>query len=583
MQACSILTLIASMFYLCCVSDSHAAEIQGEVKLHKPQPAIRRPTSMSWGPDDSTLYITNPRTGSLSILNIQTGESQEVHIGGEPLVVRKIQNGEKLAVLDAATDSVRFLSTEPLAILPESCFVGRGVSDLTISPDGTILAASSIWDRKVSFISIKETPVSLRTLSLAYEPGTLCFHPNGEYLLALDAFGGQITVIEIEIGLSVCEETLQGHQLRGCQFLSDHSLMIAHQILHYDSPTTGDNIAAGLVIENVFQELNFEFENQVSLTPRLITELGVPSHGAADPGDLLILSDDKRWMTFAGVNEVGILNEYGVLQDRLDVGSHPVALVASADEDHIYCLNQFSETVSVIDAHSQTVINEWSLGPPANPSPSDRGEELFFDGHMSRFGWFSCQSCHVRGHTNGLLADTFGDGTAGAPKRVLSLLGGRDNNPWAWNGSMRSLHDQVLKSGDTSMRGPGFSAKEANDLVAYLHRLKSPPPYQPAQSSEDQALISQGKHLFYELGCVQCHVPPLTYTSDSVYDVGIEDEHGARKFNPPTLIGAGYRRSFFHDGRAKSLRDVFTEYGHQLDKSLSEEDLQALVRFIESL
>ena len=56
----------------------------------------------------------------------------------------------------------------------------------------------------------------------------------------------------------------------------------------------------------------------------------------------------------------------------------------------------------------------WRRGMTA----ADRGERLFFDGRLSHDGWLSCQSCHTDGHTNNALADTLGDGSFGAAKRL---------------------------------------------------------------------------------------------------------------------------------------------------------------------
>jgi cytochrome c peroxidase len=86
-----------------------------------------------------------------------------------------------------------------------------------------------------------------------------------------------------------------------------------------------------------------------------------------------------------------------------------------------------------------------------------------------------------------------------------------------------------------------------------------------------------------ELDCKRCHVPPLTYTSQDAYDVGLADAAGNRKFNPPSLRGVGHGPAYFHDNRASSLEDVFEVYGHQLDKPLSVNEQRSLLRFLRSL
>ena len=66
------------------------------------------------------------------------------------------------------------------------------------------------------------------------------------------------------------------------------------------------------------------------------------------------------------------------------------------------------------------------------------GKKLFYDPVLSADSSISCASCHPDGHSNGLLVDTTSDGTLGTPKRVLSLLGTRDNTPLADTARPRS-------------------------------------------------------------------------------------------------------------------------------------------------
>lgn len=223
-----------------------------------------------------------------------------------------------------------------------------------------------------------------------------------------------------------------------------------------------------------------------------------------------------------------------------------------------------------------------TLGPTPDLGPAERGEQLFFSARLSHASWFSCHSCHVDGHTNGGRSDTFGDDTEGAPKRVLSLLGVGETGPWGWNGKKTTLSRQIHQSAASTMRGRGLTDKSVTDLAAFLKTLRPPPPYQPATTSADKALVKDGRRLFESLSCTDCHTGTIL-TSADVYDVGLVDERGLRKFNPPTLRGVGYRENLFHDKRASSLEDVFAKFEHQLDRKLSDTELKSLLRYLRSL
>lgn len=550
-----------------------------------PEKRWRRPQAMCHL-DNERVAIANSRGNSISIVNVMTGQLAEFLIGDSPQDVIWLQHRQQLGIVTSENNNFLLATLHQDRLTIERRFpLGRGAARLAVSGDESLIAVSSIWDREVALISVADTLQVRARCQLPFEPKLVCFSADQHILLALDAFAGQMAAINVDDATILGRTELLGHHFGGVILTGKDRFVVTHQILHADAATTGDNIAAGRVIENVAQEilLTREDTQHIKLEPQVIRELGVPSHGAADPTDLAVLADDMRAVALEGVDEVALITAFGLVQKRISVGNRPVDLLSAAQGKELYVLNFFSESISVIDLVAQAVVRTISLGPTPTPNAQERGAELFFDGHLSRFGWFSCQSCHVGGHTNGQLSDTFGDNSAGAPKRVLSLLGGRDNNPWAWNGSMRSLHDQVFKSGETTMRGPGFSARETNSLVAYLHTLEKPPVFRPARDDADQVLIEQGRQVFQTIGCAKCHVPPLTYTSDTVYDVGLIDEHGQRKFNPPSLNGVGYRRAFFHDGRAKRLTDVFIEYGHQLNDALTQDELKALLRFLESL
>jgi cytochrome c peroxidase len=117
-----------------------------------------------------------------------------------------------------------------------------------------------------------------------------------------------------------------------------------------------------------------------------------------------------------------------------------------------------------------------------------------------------------------------------------------------------------------------------------LHTLPLPPPLEPKPRDEvDRQRLERGLALFAAWNCGECHVGPLTYTSQGSYDVGLRDERGLAKFNPPSLRGVGHGAAFFHDNRAQTLDEGFRVYGHRVPDNATDADFDALVRFLRSL
>ena len=206
---------------------------------------------------------------------------------------------------------------------------------------------------------------------------------------------------------------------------------------------------------------------------------------------------------------------------------------------------------------------------------------LFYDARLSFESWYSCHSCHPDGHSNGRLNDNFSDGSFGTPKRVLSLLGVKDTGPWAWNGRMPDLETQVHTSVKGTMQGRPPTAEQVRDLTAFLRALSPPPSLAKARGKIDVEALQRGRKVFARQKCAACHVPP-TYTSPKAYDVGLRDEAGETKFNPPSLRGLSQAGPYFHDNRAATLEEVFVRFRHQLSGELSAQELQDLLEFLQS-
>ncbi len=267
----------------------------------------------------------------------------------------------------------------------------------------------------------------------------------------------------------------------------------------------------------------------------------------------------------------------------MHVERRPTAVAADAESKFVFVANTFDDTISIVSLEEREEIDTISLGKQPTLSLADRGERLFYNALLSHDGWMSCNSCHADGHTNGLLNDNLSDGSFGAPKRVLSLLGHSNTAPFAWSGSAPTLKEQINNSLTKTMQADEPPTDEqVAALAAYVETLEAPPSIDTVRGVLNQKSVERGRALFNKLECANCHAAP-TYTTPDTYDVGLDDKQGNRKFNPPSLIGVGQRGPYFHDSRATSLEAVFSEYKHQLGKELEPSELGELISFLRSL
>jgi mono/diheme cytochrome c family protein len=304
--------------------------------------------------------------------------------------------------------------------------------------------------------------------------------------------------------------------------------------------------------------------------------------GAADPAGLAV-AGGRVIVALAGAGEVAFGSEHGSDWSRLAAGRRPTAIAIAGGR--AFVADTFGDAIHVLDIEKREEIAAISLGVMPPLSAVERGELLFFDGRLRFFddrlsveGWMSCHSCHSDGHTNGLRSDTLGDGSYGAPKRIPTLRGVGATGPWTWNGSKARLEDQVRQSIQTTMHGQPTEQQVA-DLTAYLRSLPPPPARRGGPANE---AVRRGKAIFASRDCIRCHAPPA-YTTPRTYEVGLEDEMGKSAFNPPSLRGIGHGVAFFHDGRATSLEEVFTQHHHQIPADMPRKELDDLLAFLNSL
>ena len=92
-----------------------------------------------------------------------------------------------------------------------------------------------------------------------------------------------------------------------------------------------------------------------------------------------------------------------------------------------------------------------------------------------------------------MLNDNLSDGRFGDPKRVLSLLGISDTGPWAWNGQVKTLEEQVTNSIKQTMQGTLPETSDVAALVAYLKTIPSPPESTISLDKVEATRMQQGK------------------------------------------------------------------------------------------
>jgi YVTN family beta-propeller protein len=564
------------------------------------KPQLRRPVAMVLVEKEHLLLVANRRSGSVSLIDTRAARvvaeydvakqlSDLVAVPGGPHLIGLDEAAHRLIVLRRDGRKLEIVGRVKVAHTPV---------EVQVTADGSKAFVTSLWSRRLSVVDLSPLsqtelgnekamlPKVTKVIPLSFAPRKALLVRDDKRLIVADSFGSRLAIFDAAGDKLITTRSLPSHNIRGMATTPDgKKFLIAHQTLNNLSTTNRNDVHWGVLMTN---DLRWLVLDNVILPDRDMLDqghghpLGDSTSATGDPGEVAIARDGQVVVVLAGTGQVAIGREGDFDLQRIKVGQRPTAVTLSGDGQRAYIANTFSDSISIVDLGERKVTKTISLGTPPKLSLADRGEVLFYDARLSLDGWFSCNSCHVDGHTNGELNDNMSDGSFGASKRILTMRGVGRSGPWAWNGKAASLEGQIRNSARSTMQGPKLTDDQVKALAAYLRSLPPPPSLALATGEVDAASVARGKAVFARQECADCHEPPR-YTSADAFDVGLHDTKGNTRFNPPSLLGVSQGGPYFHDNRSGTLDEVFTKHRHQLHGKPTRQEIADLVEFLKTL
>ncbi|GAB6167377.1 hypothetical protein JCM19992_33770 [Thermostilla marina] len=270
-----------------------------------------------------------------------------------------------------------------------------------------------------------------------------------------------------------------------------------------------------------------------------------------------------------------------------------------------------SETSEAESAAEQPFEIQVPAGLPPVPVPDDNpmttekvelGNLLYFDPRMSKDGTISCATCHdpKKGWAEHTPTST-GIGKQVGGRNAPTVLNAAYAPAQFWDGRAASLEEQAvgpvanpIEMGNTlenmveTLKGiPGYvdrfekvfgtepTADGFAKAVAAFERtiLAGNSPYDRYQAGDESAMSEaavRGMNLFEEVGCADCHTPPL-FSSYEYYNAGVGmdkenpdigrkevtgDDADTGAFRVPSLRNVADTAPYFHDGSAATLEEA---------------------------
>ncbi len=585
---------------------SAAAPASGRMGQGRPAtPVDRSPTFLAISPDGARAFAVDSTSNTVSILDVQSRSVvAEIAVGARPVTAAPSPDGHLLYVACSwanAVDVVDLRQGKVVRSLP----VGDEPYGLAPSADGRRLSVVGSLSGTVSILDLASGDV-LSTTPVGDQPRFVAATARGDRLVVANGLSRSLSVIDATTGRETERRDLgRTSILRQVAVTRDGRWAFVASVVSHDE-TFSLQMERGWIHSNgvTAVDLATPGHRATILLDRLFA-------GAANPTGIALSADETRlYVTLSGVHELAIVDVAGLtrlaaaattaekvkaLEEDVEVlakqriarrvptgGLGPRGLVKVEATGEVWVANYFSDSVTVLDAETGALRATIPLGPPHDPSLWRRGELLFADARLTYQGWFTCVSCHQEDATvDGLAWDLPNDGLGNA-KSAKSLHDAYDTAPAMWSGVRANL-DAATAAGE---RFQGFLPVKENHeaLLEYLRNPERAPNPHRGRTPEAEA---RGKAIFTEAGCDVCHPAPR-YTDQKPHDVGLgtPDDYRSR-FDTPSLRETLRTGPWLHDGRARTLRSIFTDHNprdlHGRTRGLGAAELDYLLTFVRTL
>ena len=588
------------------------------------------PFNLAVSNDGKKLYVIAQDTDELIVVDTEKKKVlDKIKVGEHPHSVILDKSGKIAYVSNEWSDNVSVIDLGNSMVI-DTIHTGNGPAGLALSSNGKILYAVNSFASDVSIINLS-TKEELKRLTTGNNPTGTALSPDGKELYItsrranLDSYGktliSELTIINDSTQKSMKKNIESAYLIENVAFTPKGDLAImtlirpknnipSIQVEHGWMMTHGIGIVEqkkdGRVVQLLLDEPNAYYPDPFDI---VITPDGKKAFVSSSGADLIsvisidsiraILAESTPKMLKNFSNDLGISKRY-VLK-RISTGANPKGLALSPDGKRLYVANQLEDNIGLIDTESLENIGSIDLGGPPRITVARQGRRLFNNAGHTFQNQYSCYTCHPDTHEDGLVYNMAGKDMGRNLANTISLREIGDTAPFKWNGKNQTVYKQDgMRFSTVLTRTEQFSYKDLDAIVAYIVRgIKQPPNlmYNPIGKLTESQL--RGKLIFERnednLGkvipennrCVTCHPPPL-YTNLKMADVStLAETDDPMLFDTPHLNNIFAAAPYLHDGRAKTLEEIWTVYGeddkHGHVNDLTKMQLNDLVDYLKSI
>ena len=614
------------------VSCNHCHRVSlAKLPWAKPRPHHDAPGGIVVSPDGKTLFIALDDRDEIAEADVTSlTVIRRAKVPGGPFGLALDAAGQRLFVACPNQDRVAVLDTHDLK--EQTCIaVGIRPTDVAYcqTPAGERLIVPNSGSDDISVLSVSPLSELIRTAA-GREPYAVAMSGDGRRVYVanrvavhdqmLSPPASEVTVLDPANGHVLDREKLQSAHLaegitpvpmRGWML---NSMVRVRNLVPITQVKDGWVMSTGLAISQEngevtqipLDEANAFFSDPSGVVASPDGKRAYVASGGADVVTVLDLDRLGAWLTQTdaaargdAIRNMALSCRYVVT--RIPTGCNPRHLALSPDGRRLFVAERLDDRVLVVDTTSLKPIGRIVLGDGGRNDPIRQGERVFTRARYTFQGQFSCRSCHPDGRVDGLSYDFDGSGIGDSLLDNRSLCGVAGTAPFKWNGKNPTLQFQDgPRFARVLMRTDPIPSAQLDELATFLKHL--PPTRTLPWSRVGKPLTpaeEHGRKLFYAtkqtdgtpipvaLQCQTCHRPPL-FTDRLLRSVGTAPTPEFKAgVDTPHLIGIGASAPYLHDGRAKTLEEIWTTYQiddkHGVSSYWSKEQLNDLVEYLKTL